>query len=107
MGPSGVEDIFVLGDAGRVRALLEDACFQRVGIEAVSMTASFPNPAGFLAGEIDVDAAAIPSMQNLDAQARQALTAAIREEMKGPLRQVTEDGRVILPFHIHIAHAER
>ena len=31
------------------------------------MDARFPDPAGFLAGEIEVDTAAIPSMQALDA----------------------------------------
>jgi ubiquinone/menaquinone biosynthesis C-methylase UbiE len=107
LGMSGVQDIFALGDDDELHALLTDAGFQRVEIEPVSLTARFPDPEGFLAGEIDVDTAAIPSMQHLDDQARQALTTAIREDMEAPLREVTEDDHVVLPFHAYIACAER
>jgi hypothetical protein len=107
LGMSGVQEPFALGDADELRTLLTDAGFQHVEIEPVSMTARFPNPEGFLAGEIDVDTAAIPSMQHLDAQARHALTTAIREDMQVPLRAVTEEGHVVLPFHAHIACVER
>lgn len=107
LGMSGVQDIFALGDADELRTLLTEAGFEHVGIEPVSLTARFPDPEGFLAGEIEVDTAAIPSMQHLDTQARQALTAAIREDMEAPLHEVTEDDHVVLPFHAHIARAER
>lgn len=106
-GMSGVHDIFALGDADELRTLLTHAGFQHIKIEPVSMTARFPDPEGFLAGEIAVDTAAIPAMQHLDAQARHALTVAIREDMAGPLRVVTEADHVVLPFHAHIARAER
>ncbi len=82
LGMSGVSDIFSLGDADALRTLLTGAGFGYVEIEPVSMTARFPDPEGFLAGEIDVDTAAIPSMQHLDMKARQEVTAAIREEME-------------------------
>lgn len=107
LGMSGVQDIFSLGDAGELHRLLSDAGFQGISIEQVSMTARFPDPQGFLAGEIDVDTAAIPSMQHLNAQARQAITTSIRDYMKEPLHQVTEDNHVVIPFHVHIAHAQR
>jgi ubiquinone/menaquinone biosynthesis C-methylase UbiE len=105
LGMSGVQDIFALGDASRLRASLTDAGFQQVEIEPVSLTARFPDPEGFLAGEIDVDTAAIPSMQHLDAQARQAITAAIGDDMKGALQEVTEGAYVVLPFQAHIARS--
>ena len=104
---SGVQAIFALGDAEELRQLLTEAGFQHVEIEPVSKTARFPNPEGFLAGEIDVDTAAIPSMQHLDVQARQAITAAISEDMKASLREVTQDNHVVIPFHAQIARAER
>lgn len=107
LGASGGQDIFALGDAGALRPLLTDTGFQQVEIEPVSMTARFPNPEGFLAGEIDVDTAAIPSMQHLDLQARQAIITAIREDMEAPLRAVTENEHVVIPFHAYIARAER
>jgi SAM-dependent methyltransferase len=105
LGMSGVREIFALGDAGELRALLTGAGFRDVVIEPVSMTARFPNPEAFLAGEIDVDTAAIPSMQHLDAPAREAVTTAIREEMAGPLRGVTDGNHVVIPFHAHLATA--
>ncbi len=107
LGLSGVQDIFALGDARQLQALLTQAGFEAVEIEPVSRVACFPDPEGFLAGEIAVDTAAVPSMQHLDAQARQAVTALIRDEMQAPLREVTQDGYVMLPFHVHLARARR
>ncbi len=107
LGMSGVRDIFALGDAGELRTLLAEAGFRDVAIEPVSMTARFPNPGAFLAGEIDVDTAAIPSMQHLDAEARRGVIAAIREDMEHPLRAATEGAHVALPFHAHVVRADR
>lgn len=59
-----------------------------------------------LKGE-DVDTAAIPSMQHLDATARQAITAAIREDMEAALHDVTERNHVVIPFHANTVRAER
>ncbi len=105
LGMSALQDIFALGEADRLRTLLAGAGFERVEIEPVSLTARFPDPAGFLAGEIDLDTAAIPSMQGLDDQARQAIIAAIGEDMKAPLREVTQDDHVVIQFHAYVAHA--
>ncbi len=107
LGTSGVQDAFSLGDSDELRRLLTDAGFQHVGIEPVSITARFPNPEEFLAWEIDVDPAAIPSMQHLDAQAQQAIMEAIREDMQTPLRKIMQDEQVVLPFHANIARAVR
>jgi predicted RNA methylase len=95
------------GVVARRVAVHTDAGFQHVEINEVSMTARFPDPEWFLAGEIDVDTAAIPSMQHLDAQARLAITAAIHDDMKAALREVTKDDHVVIPFHAQIARAER
>ncbi len=107
LGMSGVQDIFALGDEDELGALLTDAGFEQVQISQVSMTARFPDPEGFLAGEIDVDTASVPSMQHLDDQERQGVIRAITEDMKAPLREVTQEGHVVLPFHAHIAIARR
>lgn len=104
-GLSGVLDIFALGDADELRRLLTDSGFQHVTIEPVSMTTRFPEPEAFLAGEIEMDTAAIPAMQHLDAQERQAITAAIREDMEAPLREVTQGDEVVLPFHVYLVRA--
>jgi hypothetical protein len=107
LGSSGVADIFALGDADALRALLARAGFREVDFAPVEVTARFPGPAQFLAGEIDVDTAAIPAMRHLNATARQDLTATIREDMAGPLREATEGEYVILPFHIYFVRAHR
>lgn len=106
LGASGVEEIFALGDSGQLRALLLEAGFRHVEIEQASMTSRFPSPEGFLAGEIDVDTAAIPSMQHLDAETRRAVAESLREEMEAPLKAVTENGHVVLTFHAHVASAK-
>jgi len=70
------------------------------------MSAHFPNPEGFLAGEIDVDTAAIPSMQGLDEGARQAIVVAITEDMRTPLLEATQDDHVVIQFHAFVVRAE-
>jgi ubiquinone/menaquinone biosynthesis C-methylase UbiE len=104
-GMSGVETIFELRNSNDVRSLIIAAGFRDLEVEQVSMTARFPDPAGFLAGEIDVDTACIPSMQHLRTDERQRLTADIRDEMAVPLREVTQNEHVVMPFHANIFHA--
>jgi len=99
VGVSALEDIFALGSADALRRMGSSAGFREVQIEPVSMTARFPNPDGFLAGEIEVDTAAIPSMQHLDTAARGRIVAAIAADMKAPLVEVTRGDQVVLPFH--------
>jgi ubiquinone/menaquinone biosynthesis C-methylase UbiE len=107
LGASGVRDIFALGDVDDLRARVVKAGFARVEIESFSLLARFPDPDGFLAGEIDVDTAAIPAMQHLDAAARRDLAARIGSEMAAALRTVTVGEHVQLPFHAHAVRAER
>lgn len=105
LGVSSLQDIFALGDAQALRALAVGAGLERVELTSMSMTARFPNPKVFLAGEIEVDTAAIPSMQHLDSGARQAIVTAIAADMKAALSEVTEGDHVVLPFHAHILRA--
>ena len=107
LGTSAVRAIFALGDREGLRALLAGAGFERVTTDARAVTSRFPSPADFLAGEIDVDTASIPAMQALDAAARAALTAAIRDDMAKPLADATEGDWVVLPFHTLIARGHR
>jgi SAM-dependent methyltransferase len=107
LGASGVRDIFALGDATALGDEVAKAGFARVEIEPLSLLARFPDPETFLAGEIDVDTAAIPAMQHLDTAARAALTAGIQSEMADTLRSVTVAGHVELPFHAHVVRAGR
>ena len=105
LGASGVQDIFRLGDAAELRDRVAKAGFRHIEIEPFELLARFPEPEAFLAGEIDVDTAAIPAMQHLGAAARADLTAKIRSEMAEPLRAATVSGHVQLPFHAHLVRA--
>jgi SAM-dependent methyltransferase len=107
LGSSGVADIFALGDAETLRTMIAGAGFHTVSIRSLSMTARFPDPERFLAGEIDVDTASVPAMQSLSPEARSALVDQIRDDMAAALGLVTEGDHVVLPFHAHIVSAYR
>ena len=107
LGTSAVSDIFALGDAVGLRDSLTRAGFQDVAVEPFQVTARFPDPESFLAGEIDVDTAAIPAMQELDAAARRNLVAALQVDMAEPLRAVTDGDAVVMPFHTFVVLAHR
>jgi ubiquinone/menaquinone biosynthesis C-methylase UbiE len=107
LGMSALQDIFSLGDADELHALVRAAGFARAEVEPMSMTARFPNPEGFLAGEIEVDTAAIPSMQHVDAEGRRAIVAAIAEDVESALRETTHDDHVVIEFHANIVRAWR
>jgi SAM-dependent methyltransferase len=107
IGISALALIFALGDPGGLRALLREAGFRREEVESVSMTSRFPDPEAFLAGEIEVDTAAIPSMQDLTPAQRQEIVAAVSGDMRAPLREATQAGHVVIPFHAHLARAAR
>jgi hypothetical protein len=49
--------------------------------QAFFLTARFPNPEAFIAGEIEVDTAAIPPMQHLESRAREAIVTAMTRDM--------------------------
>ena len=77
------------------------AGFRRVELKPFSLMARFPNPDAFIAGEIEVDTAAIPSMQHLDSRNREAIVATITADMQSPLKEVTHENHVVLPFPAH------
>jgi hypothetical protein len=76
LGMSALQEIFALGDPDELRTLLTSAGFERVEIEPAAMISRFPNPDAFLAAEIEVDTAAIPSMQDLTPNERRAIVKA-------------------------------
>jgi ubiquinone/menaquinone biosynthesis C-methylase UbiE len=105
LGASSLSEIFALSDPQELRDLLTDAGFGDVTVEEFAVTSHFPNPEGFLAGEIDVDTAAIPAMQHLDARARADMTASIQGRMERSLRKLIVDDQVVIAFHAHLARA--
>jgi SAM-dependent methyltransferase len=99
LGMSALQEIFALGNADDLRGLALVAGFRRVDINPFSWTARFPNPEAFIAGEIEVDTASIPSMQHLDSKAREAIVTAITKDMRSTLRELTSEHHVVIPFH--------
>jgi ubiquinone/menaquinone biosynthesis C-methylase UbiE len=107
LGQSTIGTIFALGDANALSEALDQAGFSNVAIASPSVVAR-PGPAEtFLAGEIELDAAAIPAMQSLTRAERGTLVAAIAEEMAQPLAEVTVGGEIVVPFQTHIVRASR
>ncbi len=100
-----VASIFALGNTDALADALSRAGFRDASIEPVSLTAYMGPPEAFLAGEIELDTAAIPAMQALAPNERRELIAAIETEMADPLRDVTVDGEVVVDFHFLIARA--
>jgi SAM-dependent methyltransferase len=100
LGISALAQIFSLGDADALRDLLAGAGLSAIEIEPAMMTTRFPDPDAFLAGEIAVDTAAIPALQQLDPGARRRVTEAIAAEMDAPLRERVHDSCVELDFHV-------
>jgi ubiquinone/menaquinone biosynthesis C-methylase UbiE len=107
LGTSAIADIFSLGDADALRALLTQAGFADVEIAPLSVTVPMGKPAEFLFGEIAIDAASIPAMQHLDAATRLDLVASLQDEMAGPLKDVTDGDQVVMTFHTYVARAHR
>ena len=99
LGMSALQEIFALGDADALRGLALAAGFRFVEIKPFSLTARFPNPEAFIAGEIEVDTAAIPSMQHVESRAREAIVIAITRDMQSPLKKLISDSHVVIPFH--------
>ena len=107
LGKSSVQHVFSLGNSDKLRRLLTEAGFQYVEIEPASITARFSNPEEFLAWEIDVEPSETPALRHLDAQAQQAILAAVRNEMQTALHEVMQDGQVLLVSHANVAHARK
>ena len=99
LGMSALQEIFALGNTSDLRGLALGAGFRRVDIKPLSLTARFPNPEAFIAGEIEVDTASIPSMQHLDSKAREAIVLAITRDMQSPLKELTSENHVVIAFH--------
>jgi hypothetical protein len=80
--------------------------FRRVDIKALSKTHRFPDPERFLASGIETAAAALPSLQALDAQQRRNIVDAISQDMTATMREVTEGDHIVLPWHAYVVRAE-
>lgn len=106
-GISGVGQIFALGDAGALVSLLRDAGLVDVAVEPMSITSVFPNAAQFLAMEIDIDVAAVPSMQQMSPEERRTVVEELQKELSPSLQRYMLDGQVRMEFHAQLATGQK
>ena len=107
LGVAAISQIYALGDADELHALLADAGFRDIEVLPVTFIVRNPDPERFLAMRLTSVIAGIPSLQHLDERGREELIAAIGEEMEEPLREYTVGDEVVRPIHVHIARATR
>jgi ubiquinone/menaquinone biosynthesis C-methylase UbiE len=103
--PFFARSIFDLGDVDQLRALLEGTGFRDVVIEPFSVTARFPDPAGFVRQQVLGVAAFAPAVAGMDPAVRQAAMATVLAEAEAAVRPYVEDGTLVIPAHAHVAQA--
>jgi SAM-dependent methyltransferase len=97
---------FSLG-GGELVQLFENAGFERVTIDSLTIDAHFAFPDRFAELMLESASAAIPALQQLDAQARTELIAGVQQDMVAPIRAYTVDDELRFPAHTHLARADR
>lgn len=107
LGVAAISQIYALGDADELHALLAGAELRDIEVIPVTFVLRNPDPERFLALRLTSVIAAVPSLQHLDDRGREELIAAIGEEMEEPLREYTVGDEVVRPVHVHIARATR
>jgi SAM-dependent methyltransferase len=106
-GVAAIRQIYALSDADELRTLLVGAGLRDITITPVAFPTRYPNPARYLRLRLTSVIVAIPSLQQLDEQGREAVVAAIAQEMAQPLRAYTVGDEVVMPSGVQIAHATR
>jgi SAM-dependent methyltransferase len=96
---------FSFGDAGALRGLFAEAGFNGIAVEVVTRPVRFPDPERFVHLTILATAAVMPEYERMDDAARQALAAADRRDLDGPLQEHLADGALVFPMSAHILTA--
>jgi SAM-dependent methyltransferase len=89
---------FSLGDPAVLGGLLLDVGFADVAVAPLDMEADYTQPERFIEYQVIASAAAIPSLQGLSAAERDALIAAIRQDLDAPVRAATVGDRLRFPM---------
>jgi SAM-dependent methyltransferase len=89
---------FSLGDPAALGSLLLDAGFANVTVEPATIMADHSQAERYVELQVAAYAAGIQPLQGLPADEREALIAAIRDDLAEPVRAVTVDGRIRFPM---------
>lgn len=107
LGTPALQTPFSLGDADALRSILLEAGFVDIAIERVARTVRFHDPTRFINLGLASAAAAVPTMQTMNATERARLTEAVRVDMQETLARFTEGDQVVFPMVANIAMAHR
>lgn len=94
---------FGLSDADELRALFSTAGFKGVEIFSESTQVRFPEPERFVPLAVTSSAAAVPAFAQLEAPARAALVATVRQEVEPVIRRFREADVIAFPMYAHVA----
>jgi SAM-dependent methyltransferase len=107
LGVAPMREVFALGDAEALRAVLDAASWRQLVIEPVTLATRYPDPERFLENRILVLVAVVPSVQQLAPDDREALLADIRDAIAPLVRDYTVGDEVVMPTYARIAYALR
>jgi ubiquinone/menaquinone biosynthesis C-methylase UbiE len=102
-----LETPFSLGDPAALAVLLQEAGFGNVSVEPVTIEANYTQPDRFVELQVAASAAAIPDLQTLDVAERDALIAAIREDLAQPVQEATFGDTLRFPMQGIVARGAR
>jgi len=107
LGTAAMQTQFALGGPAVLGHLFADAGFEEITITVATRTDDLPLPDRFVGFAIAGAVAAMPALQDMDAQARERLVAAIHDEVTIPLKRYTKDAFIITPMEAHIVLARK
>jgi ubiquinone/menaquinone biosynthesis C-methylase UbiE len=96
---------YALSNADELRGLFPTAGFAEVAVETVSKTVRFPQPERYIAMSVGGVFAAFPSLQQLSAEERARMTAALSADLDPVARRHIEDDAVVSLTETHIVCA--
>lgn len=102
IGTPALNNPFVLGSTDELLRLFDAAGFHHVSIETVEKTAMMPDPARWVDMLLPTIMAYDPSMQQLSAEERERLTAALRGDIEAVLREHVDGDLLPDPRRVHV-----
>lgn len=93
-----LETPFSLGDPAALGALLLEAGFANVSVAPAEIETDYTQPERFIELRVTAAAAGVPALQQLNAAERDALIAAIRDDLAEPVREATFGDRIHFPM---------
>lgn len=96
---------FSMGESDELRSLMVAAGLREVVIEPVTFATRYGDPERFLFVRVMTAVAAVPSLQQLAPEERQAMVTELRGEVMPLLQDYIEADEVVIPHHVHIARA--